>query len=244
MAARKRAAKPRATKKPRKSASPGRPDFEAAVRIFNELLPAVQARRPPADLPARLAEMERRLLSCLEAEERHVMARSLLAAVYGQTGRVAEAERELRAAFGHATTADEVANVADVLSDALLSQGRADEARAAVEDALRRAPDAAALVFKRGLLLHKSGDRAAAAASFRRTLELQPGHPLASALLAGSGALPPDDRQARAEQAAREIQAKMEGLAGADLGPEELQRRLFALQQELQAEIHRIYGSP
>jgi tetratricopeptide (TPR) repeat protein len=66
----------------------------------------------------------------------------------------------------------------------LLAQtGRAPEAIAALETAEKAAPTVADYPYARATILWQKGDRAAAAAAARRTLEIDPAHAQARALL-------------------------------------------------------------
>jgi tetratricopeptide (TPR) repeat protein len=95
------------------------------------------------------------------------IARSYLA--LGQPGRAVRELRQARAEF------PEDPRLADLLGTAYMTLGRAEEARTAFEEAIRRDPSFAQPLFNLASLLASRGDHAAAIPLFRRVLRLQPG---------------------------------------------------------------------
>ena len=99
-------------------------------------------------------------------------------------GRRDEAEQQYRQALARDPALVQAAlNLGSLLGEA----GRLDEARQVLLAAERQAPDLAAVQFNLGLVAHLAGDRQEAAARLRRTLQLEPGHAKARALLAQPG---------------------------------------------------------
>jgi tetratricopeptide (TPR) repeat protein len=82
------------------------------------------------------------------------------------------------------------AEVSTNLGIVLCRTGRVREGLARIEAAIRIQPDYAPAYVARGLVFYQSGQRAAAAADFRRVLELHPGDPAALRLLSQLGEVP------------------------------------------------------
>jgi tetratricopeptide (TPR) repeat protein len=127
--------------------------------IFNELVTHLERRRPGGEaVAAALAAARERL----------------------RAGDLAQAERLCREALGGGPGD---AELFQVFGAALLAQGKAGEAAAAFEHAVRLRPDSADGHFGFGQALAASGRREDAVGRYREALRLRPGHPDATAAL-------------------------------------------------------------
>lgn len=116
-------------------------------------------------------EAERCFARAIEARPDYVRARTVLAGLWLDRGRVDEAVRQLEQALA-VLPDDPDAN--NNLGNARLRQGRVEDAIARYRRALRAAPADAATHHNLAVALTQAGNRGEARAEFRRAVELQP----------------------------------------------------------------------